>query len=76
MSYDIMRRNASSTAMLNEARRTCGAVASTRSTVNRMPEPASPSNHQRVTISDADDIDPLVDQQVGTRMRPVHSCCT
>ena len=56
-------------AMLYETRRTCGAVASTTSTANRMPESASPSNHQRVTVSDTDDIDPLVDQQVGTRMR-------
>lgn len=31
----------------------------------RMPEPNSPSHHQRVTTSDTDDIDPLVDQQVG-----------
>ena len=30
-----------------------------------MPEPKSPSNHQRVTTSDTDDIDPVVDQQVG-----------
>ena len=34
-----------------------------------MPEPTSPSHRQRVTTSDTDDIDPLVDQQVGARMQ-------